>query len=90
LVRQIFQANAAKLPQFVGAEVAQNGYVLVRIDAVKEGEAINDAKRARYTQQLRQLTGEEMSHAYLADAKQQATIKVSLPEAVPKNETVQP
>ena len=83
LVRQIFQANAAKLPQFVGAEDAQNGYVLVRIDAVKEGAAIDDAKRARYAQQLRQLTGEEMSHAYMTDAKQQATIKVSLPEAVP-------
>src|SRR5450759_3624223 len=85
LIRQIFQANAAKLPQFVGAEDAQNGYVLVRIDAVKEGAAIDDAKRARYAQQLRQLTGEEMSHAYQADAKQQATIKVNLPESAPKN-----
>jgi peptidyl-prolyl cis-trans isomerase D len=85
LVRQIFQANAAKLPQFVGTEDMQNGYVLVRIDAVKEGEAINDAKRARYAQQLRQMTGEEMSHAYLAEAKQQATIKVNLADAVPKN-----
>jgi peptidyl-prolyl cis-trans isomerase D len=78
LVRQIFQANSAKLPQFVGAEQAQNGFVLVRIDAVKAGDAIDDAKRARYAQQLRQLTGEEMSHDYLADAKQQATIKVNL------------
>jgi peptidyl-prolyl cis-trans isomerase D len=78
LVRQIFQANPAKLPQFVGAEQAQNGFVLVRVDAVKAGDAIDDAKRARYAQQLRQLTGEEMSHDYLADAKQQATIKVNL------------
>jgi peptidyl-prolyl cis-trans isomerase D len=86
LVRQIFQVNAAKLPQYIGAEVAQEGYVLVRVDAVKEGEAISDEKRARYAQQLRQLTGEEMSQAYLADAKQQATIRVSLPDSVPKNE----
>jgi peptidyl-prolyl cis-trans isomerase D len=83
LVRQIFQANAAKLPQYVGAEAAQNGYVLVRVDAVKEGEKPDDAKRARYAQQLRQLTGEEMFRAYLSDAKQQATIKVKLPESVP-------
>lgn len=81
LVRQIFQANSAKLPQFVGAEQAQNGFVLVRIDAVKAGDAVDDAKRARYAQQLRQLTGEEMSHDYLADAKRQATIKVNLSEA---------
>lgn len=90
LARQIFQANPARLPQYVGAEDAQNGYVLVRLDAVKEGEAINDAKRARYAQQLRQLTGEEMFQAYLSDAKQQATIKVNLPETAPKNETAQP
>ncbi|BBI99653.1 peptidylprolyl isomerase [Ferrigenium kumadai] len=80
LVRQIYQADAAKLPQYVGAKAGQNGYVLVRIDAVKEAGAIDDMKRARYAQQLRQLTGEEMFQAYLADAKKQATIKVNLPE----------
>jgi len=58
----------------------------VRIDAVKEGEAISDEKRSSYIQKLRQLTGEEMSRAYLSDAKQHASIKVNLPEKV----TVQP
>ncbi|MBI3481139.1 MAG: SurA N-terminal domain-containing protein [Nitrosomonadales bacterium] len=82
LVRQIFQASVTKLPQFVGAETAQNGYMLVRIDAVKEGDAISEQKRSSYAQQLRQLTGEEMSRAYMADAKQQATIKSNLPEKV--------
>lgn len=81
LVRQIFQANAAKLPQFVGAEDGQNGFVLVRVDEVKEGDPVDDAKLARYTQQLRRLTGEELSFAYLADARQQAKIKVNQPEA---------
>lgn len=80
LVRQIFQANSTKLPQYVGAETAQDGYVLVRVDAVKEGEKPDELKRARYMQQLRQMTGEEMFHAYLTDAKQQATIKLNLPE----------
>lgn len=83
LVRKIFQANADKFPQYIGTELAQSGYMLVRIDAVKEGDAIDDAKRARYAQQLRQLTGEEMFHAYLADANQHAAIKVNLPETVP-------
>lgn len=84
LVRQIFQANPVALPQYVGVELPQIGYVLARVDAVKEGDAVNDAKLARYEQQLRQLTGEEMSRAYLADARRQASIKVHLPEAVPK------
>jgi len=86
LIRKIFQAKADKLPQFVGSEAGKSGYVLVSIDAIQEGEASNDEKRARYLQQLRQLTGEEMSRAYLSDAKQHATIKVTLPAAV----TVQP
>ncbi len=80
LVRQIFQANPAKLPQYVGAELPQNGYMLVRLDAVKDGEAIDEAKRLRYVQQLQQLTGEEMFRAYLADAEKNAKIKLNLPE----------
>jgi len=32
-------------------------------------------------QQLRQMAGEEMFMAYLADAKQQAEIKVKMPDA---------
>ena len=88
-VRKIFQADAAKLPQYVGTETP-DGYQLVRIDAVKEGEKLDDAKRARYVQQMRQMTGEEMFRAYLADTRQQATIKVNLPETAPKNETAQP
>ena len=80
LARQVFQANAAKLPQYVGAETASNGYMLVRIDAIKEGGEANDAKRANYVQQMRQLTGEEMFQAYLSDVKRRATIEINLPK----------
>ena len=78
--RKIFQASATGLPRFIGAESAKNGYVLVRIDAVKDGAKLDDEKRMRYTQKLRQISGEEMFQAYLSDAKQQAAIKVTLPE----------
>lgn len=84
LVRQIFQASAAKLPQYVGAEDPQSGYVLVRIDSVKDVEDINETKRAQYAQQLRQMTGDEMFRAYLSAARLQATVKLNLP-----TETVQ-
>lgn len=57
----------------------------MRIDAVKEGGKADDAKHAGYAQRLRQLSGEEMFRAYLADAKQQADIKVNLPEKAPVN-----
>jgi peptidyl-prolyl cis-trans isomerase D len=79
LVRQIFQASAAGLPQFVGAEDPQNGYVLVRIDSIKDVADIDPAKRAQYAQQLRQMTGDEMFRAYLSDARLQAAIKLNLP-----------
>ena len=82
MIRKVFQADATRLPQFVGAETPQDGYVLVRIDAVKDAGKPDDKKRAGYAQQMRQLTGEEMLRAYLADAKQQAAIKVNLPETV--------
>ncbi|MFA6062489.1 MAG: SurA N-terminal domain-containing protein [Gallionella sp.] len=80
LVRQIFQANGAKLPQYVGAESKQDGFIVVRVDAVKEAEKPDDVKRGRYVQQLRQMVGEEMFQAYLNDAKGQAKIKMNLPE----------
>ncbi|HEY0664561.1 MAG TPA: SurA N-terminal domain-containing protein [Gallionella sp.] len=78
LVRSIFQADAVNLPQFVGAKTGQGDFVIARIDAVKEGGEIDDAKRARYIQQLRRLTGEELSRAHLADAQLQANISVQL------------
>ena len=78
LVRQVFRVDAAKLPQYVGAEVAQGGYTIVRVDAVKDGDKPDEAKLARYVQQLRQMSGDEIFHAYLADAKSHATIKVNL------------
>ena len=83
LVLNIFQADPARLPQYVGARDAQKGYVLARVDAVND-EVIDEAKRARYAQQLRQLTGEEMFQAYLSDAKQQASITVNMPEKIPE------
>ncbi len=79
MVRQLFQADNAKLPQYVGAESPQGGYMIVRLDAVNEGAPPDEAKRARYAQQLRQMTGEAMLQAYLADAKSRASIKVKMP-----------
>ncbi len=80
MVRQLFQADSAKLPQYVGAESPQGGYMIVRLDAVKDGAPPDDAKRARYAQQLRQMTGDAMLQAYLAYAKSKASIKVKMPE----------
>jgi peptidyl-prolyl cis-trans isomerase D len=76
LARLVFQANVAQLPVYVGLESAQGGFMLARIDSVKEVDAIDDAKRAHYVQQLRKLTGDELLQAYLADAKKHASISM--------------
>ena len=74
IARQVFQADVAVLPSYVGIENAQNGYELVRVDAIKPVAVIDDAKYASYMQQLRQITGDEMFQAYLADARKHADI----------------
>jgi peptidyl-prolyl cis-trans isomerase D len=79
LMRQVFQADVAKLPQFVGSETAA-GYMIVRVDAVKDGETASETDRQNFARQLRRLTGEAMFQAYLADARQHAKIKVNLPD----------
>ena len=76
LVRQVFQADVSKLPAYAGAENAQGNFVLARVESVKETAAIDDAKRATYRQQMRQLTGDELFRAYLADAKKHADISM--------------
>ena len=75
--RYIFQANVNKLPAYVGMENTQSGYMLARIDSVKEIESIDEAKRARYMQQLRQMTGEELLQAYISDTKKHSSISIS-------------
>lgn len=75
--RQIFKAMANKLPAYVGMESAQGGYMLARIDSVKELSSIDDAKRTRYMQQLRQMTGDELLQAYIADTKKHASISIT-------------
>ncbi len=81
VVRQIFRADAAKLPQFAGVETS-DGYMLMRVNAVNEMGSIDDAKRMGYTQELRRLTGEEMFRSYLNDIKQHADIKITMPQSV--------
>ena len=85
IVRNIFQANPAKLPQYVGAESRQEGFVLVRVDAIKEGDKPDDEKRAKYVQQLHKMTGDEMFQDYLKEVREQAKIKVNLKASATEN-----
>lgn len=73
LLREIFRADSAKLPAYVGVK-GDKGYLIARIDAVKESASVDEHKRSGYAQQIRQITGEALLMAYLADAKKRADI----------------
>jgi peptidyl-prolyl cis-trans isomerase D len=77
LTRQIFKASMTNLPAYVGIAGAQGGYTLVRIDAVKELDTIDEVKRSRYMQQLKQMTGEELLQAFISDTKKHASINIT-------------
>jgi peptidyl-prolyl cis-trans isomerase D len=76
LLQAVFRADTGKLPAYVGVNSAQGSYLLARIDAVRETGAIDAAKRSGYARQVRQMTGEELLMAYLADAKKRADISM--------------
>lgn len=75
LGRQIFRADVNKLPAYLGDENAQNGYLIVRVDAVKD-VPMDESRRGAYAQELRELTGEELMQAFLNDARKRADIKL--------------
>ncbi|MGC2167268.1 MAG: peptidylprolyl isomerase, partial [Gallionella sp.] len=78
LVKKVFQTASDRLPQFIGVDDERKGYLLARIDAVKDGDPTGENKRPQYVQQLQQLTGEEMLRAYLATAKDGASITLNM------------
>lgn len=73
LLQAIFRADDGKLPAYVGAS-SQNGYTFARIDAVKYPAQSDESNIGRYKQQIRQITGEAMLTAYLADLRKNADI----------------
>lgn len=75
LLQEVFRADIGKLPAYVGVN-GQNGYLLARIDAVKDPALIDEAKRRGYAQQIRRITGEELLMSYLADTKKRADISM--------------
>jgi peptidyl-prolyl cis-trans isomerase D len=73
LLQVVFRADTGKLPVYVGVD-SPKGYLLARIDAVKDAASIDEGKRSRYAQQIRQMTGDALMMAYMADAKKRANI----------------
>ncbi len=76
LMRQVFQADKTKLPAYIGVENTQGGYLIARVDEVKDATTVDESKRARYVQEIRKLVGDELLQAYVADARKNADISI--------------
>ncbi|KAB2839191.1 MAG: peptidylprolyl isomerase, partial [Burkholderiales bacterium] len=76
-VQQIFRADPAKLPAFVGAPLDQGGFGLYRVSAVKEAPAAEATKLKANGERLSDQAGRELFNAYLGALKERAEVKIN-------------
>ena len=75
VLRQIMAADTAKLPTYVGVAVPDQGYAIVRISKVVEGQAPTDEKQAE--QRAAAAAGGADYESYIASLKGRASISVN-------------
>jgi peptidyl-prolyl cis-trans isomerase D len=75
-IGEIFKADSAKLPAYVGYENPQGAFVLVKITRVVDTDTFDAAKRKAAADELRQLAAQEELNAYVASLKLKADVKV--------------
>lgn len=76
-VTRVFQADAAKLPAFVGATNERGGFSIYKVIAVVTPPA-GDAKRAAVASaRLGEQVGRELVNAYVATLKSRAEVKIN-------------
>jgi len=76
-LRQLFRADASKLPAFVGVEQAGGGYLLLRVSRVVESRGIDPNARAGFVRQAYQLAAQEEVSAYIAALRAGGKVKVT-------------
>src|SRR3954471_1994435 len=75
ILRQVVAADASKLPAYVGLPVPDQGYVILRISKVVEGQAPADEKQAE--QRAAAAQGGADYEAYVATLKGRASISIN-------------
>lgn len=76
-VTRVFQADATKLPAFVGAANEKGGYSIYKLISVRTPPAA-DAKRLQAAKErLGEQLGRELVNAYVASLKAQADVKIN-------------
>jgi peptidyl-prolyl cis-trans isomerase D len=81
VLRQVFKADASKLPAYTGVEAPQSaGFVLIRVTRVEDVAKTDPAQQKSLNQGLAQVQGEEQFAAYLENLKKKAKVKVNKEE----------
>jgi peptidyl-prolyl cis-trans isomerase D len=66
VVNAVLSASVSKLPAYVGVDLGEQGYVIVRIDAVRAGELGSaKASEAQLESQIRRTEGEQSVATWL-------------------------
>jgi peptidyl-prolyl cis-trans isomerase D len=75
ILRQVVAADASKLPAYIGLRVPDQGYVILRISKVIEGQAPADGKQAEARAAAAQ--GGADYESYVAALKGRASISIN-------------
>lgn len=76
-LRQIFAADAAKLPAYVGAERGSEGYMLYKVVRALEPEPKNEQQKAADQARAAQQAAADQLDAYIASLRARASIEVN-------------
>lgn len=76
VLRQVFKADAGKLPAYTGADDPRGGFALIRISRVVEpGKPAADKQKA-LTEGLQLAVAREEMSAYVASLRQKVNVKI--------------
>lgn len=76
ILRQVFKADAAKLPAYAGIEASGGGYLLLRMTRVIQQDKVDAAQQKAVADGLAQMRGEEEFNAYVASLKKKVSVKI--------------
>ena len=76
VLRQVFKADASKLPSYGGIEGPGGGYMLLKVSRVVDAQKVDNAQQKALADGLAQVAGEEQFAAYIASLKQKASVKL--------------
>ena len=77
VLRQVFKADAGKLPAYTGVDDPRGGFALLKVSRIVEPEKAAADKQKALTEGLQQILGQEGMSAYVTSLRQKADVKIS-------------